>query len=353
MSGRPQTTDKRYRVAQWGTGHSGMASLRALIDHPTFDLVGVYVYSDKKAGRDAGELCGGPSTGIAATKNIDDIIAAKPDCVVYMPATYDVDDLCRLLESGINISTLLEHFHDPDSLDHQIRQRIESACDHGRASLYGAGPSPGFNTETLPLVLTSLERRLDLLKVEEFADISGRNSPEMFALLGFGRDSGSVDVSGIAQGAGTAYGSSLRRLASKLSLPLDDVTATGEVATARRRVQTPVAAVEAGTLAGWRIEITGVRAGKPLMQMALTWYLTTELEPAWDIPFPGQGWHVTVNGDTPLDVTFRFTWPTEEARERSGYGNANRVINAVPNICAAKPGILTTFEMPQIIAKLR
>ena len=29
-------TDKRYRVAQWGTGHSGMPALRALIEHPTF-----------------------------------------------------------------------------------------------------------------------------------------------------------------------------------------------------------------------------------------------------------------------------------------------------------------------------
>ena len=51
------TIGTRYRVAQWGTGHSGMAALRALIQHPDFDLVGVKVYSENKAGRDAGELC--------------------------------------------------------------------------------------------------------------------------------------------------------------------------------------------------------------------------------------------------------------------------------------------------------
>ena len=123
MSDKTSMLDKRYRVAQWGTGHSGMASLRALIQHTTFDLVGVKVYSDKKAGRDAGELCGTSPSGIIATKDIEDIIAAKPDCVVYMPVTYDVDDVCRLLESGINISTLLEHFHDPESLDPR--------CDNG------------------------------------------------------------------------------------------------------------------------------------------------------------------------------------------------------------------------------
>ena len=176
-------TDKRYRVAQWGTGHSGMASLRALIEHPNFDLVGVYVYSDEKAGRDAGELCGIGPTGIIATRNIEDIIAAKPDCVVYMPVTYDLDDICRLLESGVNISTLLEHFHDPESLDPQVRQRIEAACQRGGTSIYSSGTSPGFVTEPLPVVLTSLQRRLDCLTINEFADMSERNSPEMMSML--------------------------------------------------------------------------------------------------------------------------------------------------------------------------
>jgi hypothetical protein len=60
-------TAKRYRVAQWGTGHSGMPALRALIEHPTFEFVGVRVYSEAKAGRDAGDLCGLGPTGILAT----------------------------------------------------------------------------------------------------------------------------------------------------------------------------------------------------------------------------------------------------------------------------------------------
>jgi 2,4-diaminopentanoate dehydrogenase len=196
---------ERHRVVQWGTGHSGMAALRALIAHPGFDLVGVYVYSDEKAGRDAGELCGTGPTGITATRNIEDIVAAKPDCVVYMPATYDVDDLCRLLESGANISTLLEHFHDPDSLDPDVRRRLEAACRRGATSLCSTGPSPGFITETLPVVLTSLERRLDRLTIHEYADMSNRNSPEMLSML-FGGEPRVVDTARIAQSAGSAYG---------------------------------------------------------------------------------------------------------------------------------------------------
>ena len=45
---------RSYRVVQWATGNIGMRSLRAVIEHPGLSLAGLYVYSDAKAGRDAG-----------------------------------------------------------------------------------------------------------------------------------------------------------------------------------------------------------------------------------------------------------------------------------------------------------
>lgn len=345
------TTDKRYRVAQWGTGHSGMAALRAVLDHPQFDLVGVYVYAGEKAGRDAGVLCGREPTGVTATRSVEDIVTARPDCVVYMPSTYDLDDICRLLESGSNISTLLEHFHDPESLDPGVRQRIEDACRRGGTSLCSAGTSPGFVTEALPVALTSLQRRLTRLTIHEYADISERNSPEMLAML-FGGDPAAAQLAGVAQSTQQHYGASLRRLARALSVPLDEVTATAEVAVARTPVKTAAGTFDAGTVAAWRIEVNGIRAGEPVLQMIPTWYVGADLDPAWEFPFPGQGWRVVVDGDVPLDVAIRFTFPTEEARSLVGYGNGNRPVNAVPYVCASPPGIVSSLDLPQIIANL-
>ena len=342
---------KRYRVAQWGTGHSGMAALRAVIDHPQLDLVGVYVYSGEKAGRDAGELCGRQPAGVAATRSVEDILAARPDCVVYMPSTYDLDDLCLLLESGTNVSTLLEHFHDPESLDPGVRHRIEDACRRGGTSLCSTGTSPGFITEALPVALTSLQRRLGCLSIHEYADISERNSPEMLAML-FGGDPAAAQLAGVAQSTQQHYGASLRRLARAISIPLDDITATAEVAVAKRPVKTAAGTFEAGTVAAWRIEVNGIRAGEPALKMIPTWYIGTDLDPAWTFPFQGQGWRIVVDGDVPLDVTIRFTFPTEEARARVGYGNGNRPVNAVPYVCASPPGIVSSLDLPQIIANL-
>jgi 4-hydroxy-tetrahydrodipicolinate reductase len=175
----------------------------------------------------------------------------------------------------------------------------------------------------------------------------------MYTLLGFGGDPTAVDVDVIGQGAGVAYGSSLHRLATALSLEFDNIVVNTEVSTATKSIETAVGTIEAGTLAAWRIEISGVHGGKPLMQMVPTWYLTTDLEPAWEIPFPGQGWRVQVDGGLPLDISIKFAWDTPEQGARLGYSNANRPINAVPNVCEAPPGILSTFALPQIVSKLR
>ena len=63
---------------QWATGNIGTRSLRAVIDHPRYELVGVYVHSGEKAGKDAGELCGADTTGVVATNSIGKATLLSP-----------------------------------------------------------------------------------------------------------------------------------------------------------------------------------------------------------------------------------------------------------------------------------
>jgi 2,4-diaminopentanoate dehydrogenase len=92
-----------YRVVQWNTGNVGKSSLKSIAANPLFELVGCYAWSPEKAGRDAGELVGIAPLGLAATNDVDALLALKPDCVVYNPMWIDVDELVRILEAGINV----------------------------------------------------------------------------------------------------------------------------------------------------------------------------------------------------------------------------------------------------------
>jgi 4-hydroxy-tetrahydrodipicolinate reductase len=346
----PEEGARPLRVVQWATGNIGTGSLRAVLQHPNLTLAGLYVHTPDKAGRDAGELCGLGATGITATHDIDEILDLGADCVLYMPRACDFDEVCRLLESGTNIVTTRGEFHHPASMDPAVRERIEAACKHGGTSIHSTGSSPGFATEALPLVLASLQRRLDHLTIHEFADLSRRDSPGLlFDVMGFGHAPAEFDESRLSH-VRSSFGPSLSLLAEALSLPLDSVEASGEFATARHPVTIAAGTLQAGTVAAQRMTVTGLRGGRPLLRFLATWYCSTDLDPEWEVR--DTGWHLSVDGDAPLDVDIRFPVPLERMGAVSPGYTANRAVNAVPPVCAAAPGIRTTVELPFFTAAL-
>ncbi len=339
-----------YRVVQWATGNIGSRALRAVIEHPRLDLVGVRVTDPDKVGQDAGALCGLDPTGVTATDDLDQVLAGRPDCVLYMPQGYDVEVLCTLLASGVNVVTTTGGFHHPGSMDPAVRGPIEAACASGNASLHSTGSSPGFISEAVPIVLTSLQRRLDRLHIAEFADLSSRNSPELlFDLMGYGRHPSTFDPQRMAHGA-EAFGPSLRLIGDALGMPLESVESTGEVATAVHDVEIAAGTIPAGTVAGQRMHVVGRHRGDELISFSATWYCTTALDAVWDLR--SGGWRVTVDGDCPLDMELRLAVPPELMAETTPGYTAHRAVNAVSAVCEAAPGIRTTVDLPQVVADL-
>jgi len=339
-----------YRVVQWATGNIGSRALRGVIQHPGLSLAGVYVHTPAKVGVDAGELCGLAPTGVLAVGDLGDVLALEPDCVLYMPQRCDFDEVTALLDAGVDVVTTRGEFHHPAGLDPSVRERVEAACERGRSSIHSTGSSPGFITEAVPFVLTSIQRRLDGLQIAEFADLSQRDSPTLlFELMGYGATPETFDPGRWAHGA-QSFGPSLRLLGESLGMPLDSIEAGGEVATASRTVGIAAGTIEAGTVAAQRMTVAGLRGGEPFLTFSATWYCTTELDADWDLR--ATGWRVVVDGDAPLDVDIRFAVPLERMGETSPGFTANRAVNAVPFVCAAPPGIRTTVDLPQIIADL-
>jgi 4-hydroxy-tetrahydrodipicolinate reductase len=349
------TPRRRYRVVQWATGNVGARALRRAIEHPDLDVVGVWVHSVDKVGRDAGELAGVSRIGVAATNSIDEILALRPDCVLYMPHVCNYDEICRILESGANIVTTRMELQNIAAYDPAACARIEEACRRGNSSIHATGSSPGFSTEALPIVLASLQRRLDGLHVYEFADCSSRNSPEMlFDMMGFGRQPGPASE-GQLEHARMCFAPSLQLVATALGLPMDKFEVHGAQGIARNDVHIAAGVVPAGTVAATRTTVTGLRNNKPLMSFTTTWFVSSDVETTdgkeWEFRSPS-GWHVLLNGDCPLDVSISFPVPIENYADMTPGLTAHRPINAVPYVCDAPAGIQTTVDLPQIIARL-
>jgi hypothetical protein len=340
----------RLRVVQWATGKVGASSLKAVIGHPKLDLVGLWVHSPEKEGRDAGALVGLPPTGVKATRSLEAIIALEPDCVLYMPEGFFPDELCRLLESGANIVTTRGELHNPAKIDPALRERIETACRRGGTSIHCVGSSPGFITEALPIVLLSIQRRLDCLTVNEYADmVAGCSAAMLFDTLGYGQPLSALPKDRLL-GTHIWFAHSFGTVADAIGLPFDDIRMKGELAAAKSPVQVEDRVIAPGTLAAERITVAGLRKGKPLLQFRAHWYATKDIDADWDLR--DTGWRVVVEGDTPLDVDIHFPIPPDQIVDTLGRYTAHRPVNAIPYVCAAAPGIRTTADLPQVIAYL-
>lgn len=343
------------RVVQWATGNVGARALRRVIEHPDLALVGVYVHSADKVGRDAGELGGLKPVGIAATNRIEDVIALRPDCVLYMPHLMNFDEVCRLLESGANVITTRTEFQNPSMMDPAIRARVEDACKRGGTTIHGTGSSPGFISEAMPIVLTSIQRRLDCLTIYEYADNTTRNSPEMlFGPMGFGAKPEGGPNQAILQHMKEAFGGTLSLVAEAVGLPIDSVSVRGGLGVARHDVRIAAGLVPAGTVAATRTTVSAMRNGKPLMRFIATWYVSPDVDTddGEDWQFRESGWRVLVEGDCPMDINITFPVAPENYADMTPGLTAHRPVNMVRYVCEASPGIKTTVDLPQVIARL-
>src|SRR4051812_45233101 len=135
-------TGGRRRVVVWGTGGVGSIAIRAVHGRPDLELIGVWVHSPEKVGRDAGELAGREPIGVAATGDAYALVGLGPDCVVYAASGLGLDaaavaDYERLLRAGIDVVTVsspgLVH---PAAYEATGRERLEAAAVAGGATLY-------------------------------------------------------------------------------------------------------------------------------------------------------------------------------------------------------------------------
>jgi 4-hydroxy-tetrahydrodipicolinate reductase len=144
---------------------------------------------------------------------------------------------------------------------------------------------------------------------------------------------------------------SVNVVAKALGITLDGFEVFGEMAGAKERFLLPGGTpIEKGALAAQRVTIAGMRGGKPVIRFRVNWYCTTQIDQAWDLR--RSGWRLLVEGDTPVEINVDFPVSGEQYSPAMAGITAYRVVNAVPYIVEAEPGIRTTAELPTIVPRM-
>ncbi|WP_343599229.1 diacylglycerol kinase [Mycobacterium sp.] len=346
------------RVAHIGTGNVGRLALNQLVGDPRFELTGVWVSSRAKVGRDAGELAGlDVTTGVAATDDFDAVLAARPDCAVYcaMGDTRTPEamaDCRRLLAAGVNVVGSA-----PGVLQFPWRlmpdkyiSPIEEAAHLGKSSVFITGVDPGFANDLLPFALAGTCQRVERVRCMEIADYATYDGATvMFDVMGFGRPLDELPILLQPGVLGIAWGTTIRQLAAGLGIEVDEITDSCEREPAPEAFDIAAGHVPRGSVAALRFEIRGMVGGRPAIVVEHVTRLREDLRPDWPQPAqPGGSYRVEIAGEPSYAVDICPTSRHGDHNHAAIVGAAGRIVNAIPAVVAAEPGIRTTLDLPLI-----
>lgn len=335
---------EKYRVIQWAAGTQGRFDIAMVCERPNLELVGLYVTSPEKVGKDAGELAGIGPIGIKATNDIDALLATEADCVLYSPLWHDLDVICRILASGKNIVTQVGYVYLKQGPE---RDRIEAACRQGGSSFMGTGINPGFFSDRMGVAFTALNRSVKKITVREWSPGYVANISEqlIWEAMGFGWTQERLDkgeepplFSGVHDRCFTEAGD---YVGAALGFKVDRFDKKHDYVFSDRTFKACGRTVQPGQVVAVRNTYRVFSEGIERAVFIQAWSLDPSVETGWG--YSDEFYEMVVEGVP----SFRMTWhPEGDPMGDALLSTAAAVVNAIPILCDAPPGIHSTFELP-------
>ena len=341
-----------HRLVVWGTGWVGSIAIRVAHDRPDLDLVGVWVHSPDKVGVDAGTLAGIGEIGLPATGDADALVALAPDCVIYAASGPELDavalpDYERMLAAGVNVVTVTSAgLVYPAGYDAAAAERLQQAAEAGGATLYASGMEPGFAADQLPLtMLTMCDRVRSVRTLEIFLYDAYPVEFMMREVFGFGKGLDHQPIMAMPGVQTGTWGPPVRMVADALGVELDEIRETYERVLTPRRLEVACGVIDEGTVGAVRFETIGVVDGRDAIVIEHVNRMAADLAPEWPTAERDGTYRVLVDGDPSLSCDMVLGRPGS-ASEEGMVGTTMRIVNAVPYVCDAAPGLVSSMDLP-------
>jgi hypothetical protein len=346
------------KIAVWGTGNVGRPAIRAVNSHADLELCAVIVSNPDKVGKDAGALAGLPDLGITATDDAAAVIASRPDAVVYT-ATADIRpeeamaDLLGCLQAGVNVvSTAFYTYLDPRSAPAEALEPINTACESSGASLFVSGIDPGWVMDMLPVIASGAVSGITEIRTREIFNYALYDQPHVVReVIGFGGSMDELPLMLHDFAIEMVWAPMLRIIGDAMGKPVEKVEVQVERLPLQRTIEVPgMGTFEQGTQGAFRFEVRGLHAGKSLYVLEHVTRIDDACAPDWPYPAEGRGCHqVLISGDPDLHMSVHAQDHHEPGAAGGGNASAaNWVVNALPSVCAARPGVVTVLDLPRI-----
>jgi 4-hydroxy-tetrahydrodipicolinate reductase len=316
--------------------------LGALLESSDFDVVGVYTHDARIV-----------ETDISSTSDVETVLALHPDCVVYTAVGETrprdaVAELAAILRSGSNVvsSSMMNLIYPPGAHPRAIATLFE-ACTVGASTLFTSGIDPGWSGDALPMAALQICERVDRIRVQEIADYGTHTDPSWATPYGFGQPEG-APAPILEPGVPTLFwGGMVRMLAAMLDVELDGVDEFCDRWYTPDAFDVPIGRIEQGTLAAVRFGVAGIVGGQPRLFAEHVTRMRHDAAPDWPQPPAGSAsvHRVDVEGAPSLTVDLCMRSVDGSHTNAGLLATAMRLVNAIPAVVAAPPGIVTPLDL--------
>jgi hypothetical protein len=344
---------RRYRVAHYGTGHTGTLVLRQLLQRPDVELIGHLVHTAAKVGVDSGEIVGLDPVGVRAIGSFDEFCALDADCVTYMATEFGrevdgvIDEMCRLLESGKNVvTTTFIRLVYPKSLPPEMLAKLEKACAAGQSAFMGTGIAPGFTTDALPVYLGSLSEAPRSVRVAERVLQGTYSDPLSFMALGFGTVPGGPTTDLPADVWTVHFEGALQMLADGYGWELEAINAYQDLAVVDEDYEFEAGAIPKGSVGAVRLRFDGIVDGDARLRMSWVYTMPDEPGDSWSpVRPPGSNGRRFTQIDIDGTPTVSVQLELEGGELPGGDSTATRALNAIKAVCNAGAGVHSALDL--------
>ena len=321
------------RVVHFGLGPIGAEVAQEIAGRPGFKIVGAIDNDPAKVGRDVGDVAGLKGRiGVRVEQDASRLKKMKPHVVVLCTSSSMksvMPQLEAILQAKVAVVSTSEELAYPTYTNVRYASKIDKWAKKAKVAVLGTGVNPGFVMDTLPIALTAACQKVDRVSVSRIQDARSRRLPfqqKIGAGLTTEQFQKRVDEWSIKH---VGFTESIAMIADALGWTLDRISDTCEPKIAQVTVSSEYLAVDPGYVCGIVQEGIGYRKKEPVIRLYMEAYLGAPDSYDW----------IEIEGTPRLSVKIAGGIHGDTA-------TAAIVVNSIPKILAAAPGLHTMRDLP-------
>lgn len=326
---------RKTRVILFGVGAVGTLIAKFLTEKEGVEIVGAIDIAKDKVSKDLGEVLGVKRLGTKISNNVDEILSkVKADVAIHATTSYLKDaypQIVSLIKRGVKVVSTCEELAYPHYTEPKLAKELDALAKKYNTTVLGTGINPGFLMDTLVITLTAVCQKIEKIEAVRVMDAAKRRLPfqkKIGAGLTAEEFKQKIESKQITGHVGLEQ--SIAMIADALAWKLNKiVTEPVEPVIAKKPVKSQFIEIKTGDVAGLKQKAKGIMENKEVITLEFQAYLGAEEE--YDA--------ITIRG-------------VPEVRQRiqpcihGDVGTVAMVVNAIPKVIRARPGLLTMKDLP-------